>query len=202
MTHRLMTGICALDHQGMDPWWHLPYRPRSSPAAIFGSFERAGLRRLGYGCWAAVSSPVSQAHQPSVAQKREASGFTRARPWTNRNNASCPAIQGQLQLPSCTDEEVTVGLAAVLGKPWLARAATTSVLKYVPAGTRCHGFMVFDTLYGHTSADLGFVATPQMIAGHTIENVAGTWYLQLRDGLLFHDGTKVLARDCVASIRR
>ena len=111
---------------------------------------------------------------------------------------------------------LTVGLAAVLGMPWLAKAETTSVLKYVPAGdlptldpifapyyeTRCHSFMVFDTLYGQTGADQGFVATPQMVAGHIIENGGKTWRLKLRDGLLFHDGTKVVARDCVASIRR
>jgi peptide/nickel transport system substrate-binding protein len=41
-----------------------------------------------------------------------------------------------------------------------------------------------------------------MVAGHTIENDGKTWTLTLRDGLIFHDGTKVLARDCVASIRR
>ena len=111
---------------------------------------------------------------------------------------------------------LTAGLAAMLGMPWLARAETSSVLKYVPAGdlpsldpiaapyyeTRCHGFMVFDTLYGQAGAGQGFAAMPQMIAGHAIEDGGKTWSLRLRDGLLFHDGTRVLARDCVASIRR
>jgi hypothetical protein len=41
-----------------------------------------------------------------------------------------------------------------------------------------------------------------MVAGYTIENDGTTWKLVLRDGLVFHDGAKVLARDCVASIRR
>jgi peptide/nickel transport system substrate-binding protein len=41
-----------------------------------------------------------------------------------------------------------------------------------------------------------------MVAGHTVENDGKLWKLTLRDGLVFHDGTKVLARDCVASIRR
>jgi peptide/nickel transport system substrate-binding protein len=90
------------------------------------------------------------------------------------------------------------------------------VLKYVPAGdlpsldpifapyyeTRCHGLMVFDTLYGQAGADQGFAARPQMVAGHTVEDGGRTWTLTLRDGLKFHDGTRVLARDCVASIRR
>jgi peptide/nickel transport system substrate-binding protein len=112
--------------------------------------------------------------------------------------------------------QLTAGLAAMLGMPWLARAGTSSLLKYVPAGdlpsldpivapyyeTRCHGFMVFDTLYGQSGADRGFAATPQMVAGHSVENGGRTWRLTLRDGLLFHDGTRVLARDCVASIRR
>ncbi len=68
--------------------------------------------------------------------------------------------------------------------------------------TRSHGFMVFDTLYGQAGLDQGFMAKPQMVAGHTIENDGKLWTLKLRDGLTFHDGMKVLARDCVASIRR
>jgi len=62
--------------------------------------------------------------------------------------------------------------------------------------------MVFDTLYGQAGADRGFEARPQMVAGHQVENDGRTWRLTLRDGLMFHDGTRVLARDCVASIRR
>ena len=41
-----------------------------------------------------------------------------------------------------------------------------------------------------------------MLAGHTIDDDGLTWRLTLRDSLVFHDGQKVLARDCVASIRR
>jgi peptide/nickel transport system substrate-binding protein len=68
--------------------------------------------------------------------------------------------------------------------------------------TRSSGFMVFDTLYGQAGADQGYAAMPQMVAGHTVEDDGKRWTLTLRDGLMFHDGTKVLARDCVASIRR
>jgi peptide/nickel transport system substrate-binding protein len=59
-----------------------------------------------------------------------------------------------------------------------------------------------DTLYGQTGAKQGFVTKQQMVAGHTVEGDGKIWKLTLRDGLVFHDGTKVLARDCVASIRR
>ncbi len=38
-----------------------------------------------------------------------------------------------------------------------------------------------------------------MVEGHKVENDGKTWELTLRDGLAFHDGEKVLARDCVAS---
>ena len=68
--------------------------------------------------------------------------------------------------------------------------------------TRNHGYMVFDTLYGQTGQSGGYKATPQMVAGHVIEDDGKTWKLTLRDGLIFHDGEKVLARDCVASIKR
>ena len=41
-----------------------------------------------------------------------------------------------------------------------------------------------------------------MLEGHTVENNGTIWTLRLREGLWFHDGTPVLARDAVASIRR
>jgi peptide/nickel transport system substrate-binding protein len=59
--------------------------------------------------------------------------------------------------------------------------------------------MVFDTLYGQ---DNNFVVRPQMVAGHRVEDDGKLWRLTLRDGLRFHDGEPVLARDVVASIRR
>ena len=69
--------------------------------------------------------------------------------------------------------------------------------------TRSHGYLVFDTLYyGVTGPEDGFKAMPQMAAGRRVEDDGKTWKVTLRDGLVFHDGQKVLARDCVASIRR
>jgi peptide/nickel transport system substrate-binding protein len=41
-----------------------------------------------------------------------------------------------------------------------------------------------------------------MLAGHTVEDDGRTWKLTLRDGLMFHDGEKVLAHDCAASVKR
>src|SRR5271163_3636025 len=108
------------------------------------------------------------------------------------------------------------GASATLAAPMISRAGSTQVLKFIPTTdltaldpictseyrTRNHGFAVFDTLYGQTGPAQGFKATPQMLAGHTIEDDGRTWRLTLRDGLMFHDGQKVLARDCIASIRR
>jgi peptide/nickel transport system substrate-binding protein len=44
--------------------------------------------------------------------------------------------------------------------------------------------------------------SPQMLSGHVNSNDGLQWDLTLRDGLFWHDGERVLARDCVASIRR
>src|ERR1700710_777518 len=41
-----------------------------------------------------------------------------------------------------------------------------------------------------------------MVEGHQVDADALTWRLTLREGLRFHDGTPVLARDAVASIQR
>jgi peptide/nickel transport system substrate-binding protein len=106
--------------------------------------------------------------------------------------------------------------AASLALPAVGRAAGSRLLKFVPSAdlavvdpiwtiayqTRDHGYMVFDTLYGQTGKEHGFKVTPQMVAGHSTEDEGKTWKLTLRDGLMFHDGEKILARDCVASIRR
>ena len=106
--------------------------------------------------------------------------------------------------------------AATLAPPAVVRAENQRVLKFIPLGdltvvdpvwtvayiTNYHGYMVFDTLYGQNGQKDGFSCTPQMLAGHTVENDGKTWRLTLREGLLFHDGEKVLARDCVASIKR
>jgi peptide/nickel transport system substrate-binding protein len=64
---------------------------------------------------------------------------------------------------------------------------------------RNHAYMIWDTLYGQTSEG---VPAPQMAAGHELSDDRLTWRFTLRDGLLFHDGERVLARDCVPSILR
>ena len=43
---------------------------------------------------------------------------------------------------------------------------------------------------------------PQMAQGHVVENGGLTWTITLREGLRFHDGERVLARDVAASLRR
>ena len=62
-----------------------------------------------------------------------------------------------------------------------------------------HGFMVYDTLFG---SDLGLNPRPQMAAGYTLSDDRKLYTITLREGLFFHDGERVRARDCVASILR
>ena len=97
--------------------------------------------------------------------------------------------------------------------PALARAAASSTLKFVPDAdlasldpvwttsyqTRDHGFLIYDTLFGQDSS---FRPTVQMLEGFVIEDDGRRYRMALRQGLKFHDGTPVLARDCVASIAR
>ncbi len=106
--------------------------------------------------------------------------------------------------------------AAQLAMPAIGSAAGSKLLKFIPQSdlavidpvwttayvTRNHGYMVWDTLYGQSGPESGFKAEPQMVQGHVVSSDGKTWTLTLRDGLLFHTGEKVLARDCVASIKR
>ena len=65
--------------------------------------------------------------------------------------------------------------------------------------TRNHGYLVYDTLY---SVDNDFVPQPQMAAGHDLDDDGRLWTIHLREGLRFHDGEPVRARDVTASIGR
>jgi peptide/nickel transport system substrate-binding protein len=65
--------------------------------------------------------------------------------------------------------------------------------------TRNSAGMIFETLFGR---DEQLNPKPQMLEGFVTEDGGLRWTMTLRQGLLFHDGTKVLARDCVASLRR
>jgi peptide/nickel transport system substrate-binding protein len=65
--------------------------------------------------------------------------------------------------------------------------------------TRTAALAVFETLYG---IDAKLNPMPQMVERHRMDEDGKLWTFQLRPGLLFHDGTKVTARDCVASLRR
>jgi peptide/nickel transport system substrate-binding protein len=100
----------------------------------------------------------------------------------------------------------------MLALPSIGRAQSASTLKFVPYAdlalldpmvaafvTRNHVMMVFDTLFGLDEAG---VPRPQMLEGSTVSSDGKLWLLTLRDGLLFHDGTPVLGRDVVASIKR
>ena len=103
--------------------------------------------------------------------------------------------------------------AAALAIPPIGRTEAQKTVTFVPHAdlasldpvwttadiTRNFALAVYDTLYGY---DAEFNAQPQMVEGHAIENDGLRWDLQLRDGLMFHDGSAVRAPDCVATITR
>lgn len=100
----------------------------------------------------------------------------------------------------------------LLMAPALARAASLP-LRFIPSANlsaldpiwttalvaQAHGYLIYDTLYG---IDAKGESRPQMCAGHSVSADELTWTFTLRDGLSFHDREKVLARDCVMSLRR
>jgi peptide/nickel transport system substrate-binding protein len=65
--------------------------------------------------------------------------------------------------------------------------------------TRNHAFMVFDQILAQ---DASGTIRPQMAEGWEVAEDRLSWTFTLREGLAFHDGEKVTARDCVASINR
>ncbi|MCX7380674.1 MAG: ABC transporter substrate-binding protein [Alphaproteobacteria bacterium] len=105
----------------------------------------------------------------------------------------------------------TLATKGALAQPAIGAKATTLI--HVPQAnltsldpvwttavvTRNFAHMVFETLYGR---DENLNPMPQMVEGHQVSDGGKRWTMRLRDGLLFHDGSKVLARDCVASLKR
>jgi peptide/nickel transport system substrate-binding protein len=103
--------------------------------------------------------------------------------------------------------------AAATGFARPAIAQPTKTLVFVPQAnltsldpvwttatvTRNFALMVYETLYGR---DESFTPRPLMVEGHRIDDDGKRWTMRLRDGLVWHDGTPVLARDCVASLNR
>ena len=101
--------------------------------------------------------------------------------------------------------------AATLARP--AIGGTAKTLIFVPQSplasldpvwtsamtTRNVGFMIYDVLFGR---DAAMNPKPQMLAGYVVEDDGKRWVMTLRENQWFHDGTKVLARDCTASLRR
>ena len=94
-----------------------------------------------------------------------------------------------------------------------AIGGTSKILKFVPQSplasldpvwtsamtTRNIGFQIYDVLFGR---DEFMNPKPQMLAGYALEDDGRRWTMTLRENQWFHDGEKVLARDCVASLRR
>ncbi len=104
-----------------------------------------------------------------------------------------------------------VAMPAMLSAPAVAQAPR--LLKFIPQSdlavidpiattayvTRHHAFLIYDTLYG---LDAQFKPQPQMAEGHVIQDGGKRVTITLRQGLKFHDGTPVAAKDAVASIKR
>ncbi|MBV9828456.1 MAG: ABC transporter substrate-binding protein, partial [Alphaproteobacteria bacterium] len=111
-----------------------------------------------------------------------------------------------------------VAVGAALAMPALGgvrrvSAAEAATLKVIPevdlkildpiwttaTVTSTHGMLVYDTLFG---MDVKEQAHPQMVEKFSRDEDGMNYSFTLRDGLGWHDGTPVTAKDCVASIRR
>ncbi len=100
-----------------------------------------------------------------------------------------------------------------LAGPALSQGANSRTLRFVPQtnlanfdpiwGTqyvvRNAAAAVWDMLYGVNER---LEPQPQMVEGHTLSQDGLTWTFKLREGLRFHDGEPVLARDVITSIGR
>ncbi len=102
--------------------------------------------------------------------------------------------------------------AAGLARPALAQGSTR-ILRFVPQADLAnpdpvwsttviaaeHALLIWDQLYG---LDEGLLPQKQMVGSDETSPDGLIWRLRLRDGLVFSDGEKVRAQDCIPSILR
>src|SRR5579885_3112719 len=126
---------------------------------------------------------------------------------------STPAVSRRSVLKSGTALAGTLAMPAILGRAASALAADTKVVKVAPEVdlkildpiwttatiTQTHGWAIYDTLF---AIDHEYKVHPQMVETYEATEDGLTHNFKLRDGLAFHDGAPVTAKDCVASIRR
>ena len=105
--------------------------------------------------------------------------------------AAAAVLGAALSLPATGQSELHVAIHADLKN--IDPIWTTALI------TSNHGYAIYDTLFG-TDAD--FQPQPQMAEGYTVSDDGRVYTITLRDGLAWHDGSPVTARDCVASINR
>ena len=122
-------------------------------------------------------------------------------------------IQRRSLLRAGTGLGLAAGLPSTLSAPALAQGAAARTLRFIPQanlanfdpiwGTqfvvRNAAAMVWDTLYG---VDSKLQPQRQMAEGEEVTPDGLVWTFRLREGLKFHDGAPVLARDVVASLNR
>jgi len=103
--------------------------------------------------------------------------------------------------------------AAGVSAPALSQGAAARTLRVIPQAnltsldpvwttavvTRNNAFMIYDQICAQDSKG---EIRPQMAEGWEISQDGLAWTFTLRENLAFHDGEKVLAKDCVASIDR
>src|SRR6202162_2489161 len=118
-----------------------------------------------------------------------------------------------MKRPTMARREFLAAGAAALAAPAVAPPAKAATLRSAPQAslplldpilttalvTHNHAHYVFTVLYSTAAAG---VPKPQMASGAEVSADGRTWKIGLRDGLKFHDGSPVLARDCAASIAR
>ena len=97
--------------------------------------------------------------------------------------------------------------AAAVARPAFGQAERQRTLRFVPYAdlsvfdpiwttadiTRDHGYLIYDTLYG---TDDTLQPQPQLAEGHLWEQDGRTCTITLREGITFHDGEAIRARDC------
>src|SRR5215470_11566675 len=105
-----------------------------------------------------------------------------------------------------------IGAAFIMGLPSAASQAQ-SVLRLISQAdltvldpvfstaniTSNHGYMVYDQLF---ALDGKRVPQPQMVESYTRSADGLVWRFKLRSGLKFSDGSRVEAKDVVASVKR
>src|ERR1700689_4819328 len=158
------------------------------------STPRSGVRKPG--CPSGISSPIEAARKCRRSHSKNselASSLNRGFSMRYLNRLLLVVPIAIVSIGAAPSNATTLNIVME------SRVSVLDPVLSTAHQSRNHGYMIYDTLL---ALDEQGVIRPEMVDTWKVSDDKKTYAFTLRDGLTWHDGAKVTAEECVASIKR